>query len=304
MPTIWRVWFGGSTLRPLQAAAIDSCHIGSEFRTVLVHDAKTLKADFPGTIVDATSLGIPLHRAFHLLDPVQKADYIRAELLHHFGGFYLDTDVFCLRGLKQAYEASAQFDASGATLRAAYYNKHHNPTAMLIESNALGPFRANTTYTRSWRDSLLRRMDASVNKLEKCQGKYPDGSGGIAYIGYPRAGRNKCGFEWGAFVNFKRRIDNNFEARGYFGRALQLCDGLGRMLGLASSETELTNSTATASTLGNFATCDLFHVGTAAAWENPPSIQHLSRERMCKRWPVLRQSPRLRCRQQPAHQQE
>ena len=66
---------------------------------------------------------------------------------------------------------------------------------------------------------------------------------------------------------------------GIFGRALQLCDGNGQLLGLSNASGEVR--------------CDVMHVGTAASWKNPPSVQHLSESGLCKRYPVL--SEALRC---------
>ena len=189
--TVWRVWVGPSALRPLQEAALRSCARDTDFPTRLVTDG------------DIPQLLGKLHPGFHLLDPVQKADYLRCELLHKFGGFYLDLDVFCLRSLRTAYDASQGFDASGATLRSEYVKRG---AGLVIESNAMGPFRPNTTYTRAWRAALLRKMDSSLTQLQACAAQSPDGHGGVAYRSYLQAVRNRCGFEWAAMMTMKRRL--------------------------------------------------------------------------------------------------
>ena len=138
--TIWRVWLGPSTLRPLQQAALQSCaHSSPDFPTRLVTNSDTASSE--------ARLGLSLHRGFRYLDAVQAADYLRAELLHRHGGFYLDSDVFCLRNLRSAYDASHRFDASGATLKSEYAR---HGSGLVMESAAMGPMRANTSYTRTW----------------------------------------------------------------------------------------------------------------------------------------------------------
>ena len=262
MPTtVWRVWLDRAPLRPLQAAALRSCERDADFPTRLITNNDTARSE--------AALGFSLHPSFHLLDPVQAADYLRCELLHHYGGFYLDTDIFCLRSLRPAYDASHRFDASGATLRTEYARRG---AGFVMENNAMGPFRPHTDYTTAWRTALWRKMDEATAKLKACAKQYPDGNGGIAYRQYLHAGKNKCGFDWGTFVGVKLKLDWGLEARGFFGRALQLCDGNGQLLGLASS---------------NASRCDVMHVGTAASWKNPPSVQHLSESGLCKRYPVL-----------------
>lgn len=275
MTTVWRSWFGSPDLRPLQAAAFRSCSGDAEFPQRLVTDADVNQSE--------VRLGFPLHRLFHLLDPVQKGDYIRGELLHYHGGFYLDTDVFCLRSLRSAHMASSAFEASGATLKTEYDRRHNKGPAIgnPFENNALGPVRPNTTYTRWWHSTLMQKMDKAEARLTECARQYPDGQGGIVYRDYLRAGRNKCGFEWGAMVNFKKDVDWQLSDRGAFGRALQLCNGAGKLLGLPSA-----NGTGE---------CDVLHVGTAASWANPPWVQQLADTGLCRRYPVLSLASALNC---------
>ena len=132
------------------------------------------------------------------------------------------------------------------------------------------------------------------------------------YSTYLHAGRNRCGFEWGAMANFvpaqittyslspahpspsqrlergleslasqKKRSDWVLEDKGFFGRALQLCDGNGQLLGLQSAK--------------GTGACDLLHVGTAASWATPTWVQHLQDYRLCRRFPVLSRVKALNC---------
>merc|ERR1712217_389859 len=107
---------------------------------------------------DAPSrLGFELHRSFNLLDAAEKSDYLRAELLYHHGGFYLDTDVFCLKSLAETYRVSVVFEGSA------------------VENAAvLGPFHRYGTPVTMWHMALLRHMDAMTPYLESCAEKWPD----------------------------------------------------------------------------------------------------------------------------------
>lgn len=66
----------------LHESAVESCRKFNQnvFEIRVVKDVDLLDA--------LSSLGFDLHPAFHLLDPIQKSDYLRQELLHHHGGIY------------------------------------------------------------------------------------------------------------------------------------------------------------------------------------------------------------------------
>lgn len=88
------IWLGDRNLTGLHAAAVESCR-----RTNADHfDVRLIRNE------DVDNLGFPLHDLFYLLDSVQKSDYLRQELLHHHGGFYLDADVFCIQPLHKSLE--------------------------------------------------------------------------------------------------------------------------------------------------------------------------------------------------------
>lgn len=185
---------------PLHQAAMNSCIRANkgDFTVRLVTDEDLQEAP--------QRLGFTLHRSFHLLDAPEKADYLRAELLYHHGGFYLDTDVFCLRSMSRTYEAAAGFEAAGDWNVA-----------------ILGPFRPQGRFVGKWHELLMQKMDEITPRLEACAAKWPDGNGGIAYPARVVEGANCCETTWGEVIDFIVPTSESFSQTGYFGKGLELC---------------------------------------------------------------------------------
>lgn len=268
LATIWIVWLGSRPMPLLHKAAVDSCRRAAAGREgAFIHRLIT-DADLRNA---PSRLGFALHDGFVLLDLVQQSDYLRAELLYHHGGFYLDADIFCLHSLGRAYNMSHGYEASGASAEP----KHNIPTELVLENNALGPFKKHSAYAHAWHIALHEKMKLEMPKLANCLATYPNGHGGVKYPEQLICGQNQCGFEWGAFIDINKHGAWSLNQRGYFGKALKLCH-------LEKWKPEQY--------------CDVVHAGAAS--ETIARISNLSVTDLCRLFPVLRRSRRICAREQ------
>jgi len=93
--------------------------------------------------------------------------------------------VFCVKSLKEAYDAAAMFDAAGVQNVA-----------------ALGPFKATGQPITYWHLALHSKMNDLTPQLEACAMAHPNGRGGIAYAGRVHEGPNLCGIVWADVIDF------------------------------------------------------------------------------------------------------
>lgn len=249
-PPLFFVWLGTRQLEgTMYEAAIDSCRKvnGNDLDIRVIGDADLLDPE--------TSLGFPLHPLFHLLDNVQKSDYLRQELLHFHGGFYLDADVFCARPLIRTWEYLHNTTAVGGGC----------PTLPRgdLNNNMLGPYLPNSTYTQDTHDHLWRHLESLRPKLNQCQIDHPNGSGGIQYPDPIKCCRGLCGTPWGVMIDFNLKRTRQAYASGVLVRTLKMCPD---------------NTTVASSN-----TCDLLHVGCAGRKADCKSPENICRSR-----PLLR----------------
>ena len=101
----------------------------------------------------AELLGGEVHPAYELLSLVHRADYLRAELLHRYGGWYADVDTLCWGDLAGPTRLLA--DAGGRS--AVLYD-----FGLLHEAGMnVGLFRRGSLLTRSWVRGLRARLRGS-----------------------------------------------------------------------------------------------------------------------------------------------
>lgn len=121
-------------------------------------------AGLPVVLVTAGNLRqlVPdLHPAYPHLSLPHRADYLRAYLLHHYGGIYLDADTIVLRSLAGLFGYLDQgFDAVGYD-GAEWFE--------YIGVSDIGPVRPQTDLTKTWYWALVRRLDERLPELVQAQ---------------------------------------------------------------------------------------------------------------------------------------
>lgn len=254
--TIWTIWIGeDKTPPPVIQAAMESCRTIHQDTPNLEY--RVLKND------DLQTLTFDLHPSFWLLDNVEKSDYLRGELLHHFGGFYMDADVLCLENfsgvLLNNYPAGA---AQDRTKYGAWPS---------VSQNAFGPFRAHSEITRKWHDELYKTMDDITPTLQECAAQYAPNA--IPYPTSRRWGVSLCGTEWGGVIDFMKPVWMEFYQNLNMGHDLSMCDVRGRHLGWEDYM--------------DMKKCDIVHLGTAGDFYKK---KDWDMKRLCLELPVLQAS--------------
>jgi hypothetical protein len=255
--TIWTIWIGDNVLPPpLIQAAMQSC------RTVHQHEPHLSYQVI--TNDDLNTLDFDLHPSFWLLDNVEKSDYLRAELLHHYGGFYMDADVLCLQSFSTAL-LRTNYTASAAQDRT-----HYGPWPS-VSQNALGPFQPHSPLTSAWHELLMTAMDNLTPQLQKCANDHAPHS-----IPYPNSrwhGTSMCGVPWGGVIDFVKPLWLEYFAKRQLGHELNMCNVRGQHLGWDDLPPHQ---------------CDIVHLGTAGDF-----FQHKqwNMETLCQKLPVMKHSP-------------
>mmetsp|Transcript_3153 Transcript_3153/g.5179 ORF Transcript_3153/g.5179 Transcript_3153/m.5179 type:complete len:418 (-) Transcript_3153:327-1580(-) len=248
-PPLFFVWLGSNEMQDIHRAAIESCttHNQNTFEIKVVRDDDLLD--------DGRRLGLTLHPLFHLLDHVQKSDYLRGELLHVHGGIYLDADVFCLRSLEPTLHLLEEGKVlGGGSPLVRNRNDYHN-----LMNNMMGPYLKNSTYTRVYHEMLWTKMEELRPLLMECLEKHPDGNGGISYPKTITLGKHICETKWGELIDFmKDTATANFKT-GTLVNTFKACQG-------SNGE--------------DVSSCDLLHVGCQG--------KQNCIKTMCQDYPILR----------------
>ncbi|RYB92372.1 hypothetical protein EUA06_05290 [Nocardioides glacieisoli] len=169
---IFVTWTGDNELTPNRAAALD------EIRAIAAGTEVALVT--PESLPTWTLPAHPLHPAYVNLSLVHRSDYLRAYLLHHHGGAYLDIkrgygDVRAGMDALQAAPgkwvagyrelgADSVSTAPGTIHRA--LRRHHG----LLLGNGAFAARPTTVFTTEWLSEVDRRMDRWAPGLERVPG--------------------------------------------------------------------------------------------------------------------------------------
>lgn len=169
---IFVVWAGDNPLTPNRAEALDEIHAYSEGVEVVLIT--------PFNLSEWLVPAAPLHSAYPHLSLNHRSDYLRAYLMHHHGGVYLDVKKG-YRGIRGAMERFAAMpdkwvmgyreigaDAVGDGPETIYraLRRHHG---MLIGTPAFAA-RPGTPLTSEWCAEIERRMDRWAPALAKAPG--------------------------------------------------------------------------------------------------------------------------------------
>lgn len=89
------------------------------------------------------------HPAYEFLHLQHRSDYLRACLLHFYGGMYMDMDTICLRRLDPLFDVLRSHDAVG------YDGAEWGE---LVGISDMGPFRPGSKLTELWFNALHGKM--------------------------------------------------------------------------------------------------------------------------------------------------
>jgi len=255
--TIWTVWFGDEDPPPVIQAAMQTCRDVHKDEPFLHYRVLTNKDLHDG------NLEFPLHSSFWLLDSVEQSDYLRAELMHYYGGFYMDADIICLKSFRRTLVG--HFDAAAAQDTSKY------GAWPSVSQNALGPFKPKSDITTEWHDGLHRTMDELTPRLLQCLGDNVS----IPYPKSRRYGTSMCGVPWGGVIDFVKPVWIKNAKAGLLGHDLSICSVKGRHLGWDGSDRS----------------CDLVHLGTAGPFYKK---KDWTINKLCKELPVMQGSQHCR----------
>ena len=152
----WFVWTGDNAMPAYLALCLESFALRAAAH---VHVRLVRGADMERL------LGGELHAAYEDLSLVHRADYLRCELLHRYGGLYADCDTICCSDLGEA--VAALRGGCSAVLP---------DMALLHEAGMnVGLFRRGSGLTRCWRDALRARLDLRRSALREQRCDFPEG---------------------------------------------------------------------------------------------------------------------------------
>jgi len=161
----WFLWTGDNPMPAYLQLCLDSfAHAaGERFCVRLVrpwHIAELLSGCVGCSSADGSSSR--LHPAYEHLSLVHRADYLRCELMHRYGGLYADCDTICCSDLTHIVDALYE---SAAVL----------PDAALLHEAGMnvGLFRRGSELTRCWRDALRARLDLRLPELLQFRQEFP-----------------------------------------------------------------------------------------------------------------------------------
>lgn len=153
--TIWFCWTGDNAL---------PAYLGLCIRTFELRAARRFRVRVVRPADVHTLLDGDVHPAYDDLSLVHRADYLRCELLHKYGGFYCDADTICRSDLSRPLEALA----AGST---AVLGGSH----LLLEAGMnAGLFRRNSLLTHRWRQALRARLDRRAGALREFRAQNAD----------------------------------------------------------------------------------------------------------------------------------
>lgn len=169
---IFVMWTGDNPLTPNRAEALD------EIRSLVVGADVILIT--PDTAHEWVAPHAPLHLSYQLLSLNHRSDYLRAYLLHHHGGAYLDIkrgygDV--VGGMSRLAETPQAWVSGYRELGADYVSdepgsicpalrRHHG----LLLGNGAFAVRPQTPLTSEWLAQVDRRMDGWTTGLGRSPG--------------------------------------------------------------------------------------------------------------------------------------
>jgi predicted O-methyltransferase YrrM len=154
-PCIWMTWTGTNPMPDHLKLCLESIrhHNDLDFTIVLIT---------PDNIDEYLP---ERHPAYSYLSYVHRSDYLRAEILHRWGGLYLDTDTICFRSLQPWYQKIMKYDV---------VSYDGSPWREVFGMSVFGPTRRDSVLTQAWVTKLRKRLDKRLAALIKFRQTHPD----------------------------------------------------------------------------------------------------------------------------------
>ena len=162
---LWVLWTGENPLTPARAASLE--------RLRAVQDGLEVRLVTPVTLPDWVLPEHPLHPRFEQLTLVHRSDYLRAYLLHHYGGAYSDVKRPVgpwLPVLEEAERAGTWMVGYPEIVHTLIPRPEPFGTALRERSSLItgqGAFicRARTDLTAQWMREVDARLDSHAEQL-------------------------------------------------------------------------------------------------------------------------------------------
>ena len=169
---IWCVWTGDNEMSPNRKAALDSIRRATPDVDVRI----VTPANLHSYVLDEH----PLHRSYQRLSYVHRSDYLRAYLLHHYGGGYSDLKKhptsWCPGFRRIAEDPDAWVvgfriprSSESAWFEGRLGREVRKNFSRLINISGLIA-RANTPLTQAWIGEVERRLDYYSSLLQQAPG--------------------------------------------------------------------------------------------------------------------------------------
>ena len=169
---LWTIWLGG-TPTPARQTSLDALAAQPDVEVMIVRQSRSV--ELPEH---------PFHPAFDHLTSVHKSDYLRAYLMHHYGGAYID-----VKPMRQSIRPLIdQLNGSGENLALGYAeitseyaaHPHHELRAALRRHYRalMGPsmfiFKPQSPFTAEWMRELHARLDYLADPLAEADAANAD----------------------------------------------------------------------------------------------------------------------------------
>ena len=157
----WFLWTGDNPMPAYLQCCIETFEVlaAAHFcvRIVRPQDVEVLLAAGEAGDTHKNPKSRCLHPAWEYLSYVHRADYLRCEILHAYGGLYCDCDTICWSDLSRLLDE----------LRGGYSAVLPEPGLLYETGMNAGLFRRASYFTRCWRAALRNRLDARLNALQE-----------------------------------------------------------------------------------------------------------------------------------------
>lgn len=146
-PCMWLAWTGDNPLPGYLELCLESVQrYNSDTFEVIVLTPDVIPSYLPD-----------IHPAYEYLSYVHRADYLRLEILHNFGGMYVDMDTICFRNLLPFYHMLEKVDLVG-------YDG--TPWNEIFGVGVIGPARSHSRITGLWSRVLRKHLDRKFLALK------------------------------------------------------------------------------------------------------------------------------------------